>query len=80
MGNLNLHAPPSGVQIISGYKGLRERGITHTRVAIWKMMKRGEFPASIELSENRIGWYAHEIDAWLLSRPRRTMQKETETV
>jgi prophage regulatory protein len=33
------------------------------------------FPAPVRLSERRVGWYEHEIDEWLMARPRGTFAK-----
>lgn len=42
-----------------------------SRSTIYEMIRRGEFPAPIELGPNRVGWLSDEIDAWLATRPRR---------
>jgi prophage regulatory protein len=42
-----------------------------SRVAIWRRVRRGEFPAPIQLSENRVGWPETEIKAWRDAQPRR---------
>ena len=39
-------------------------------VSIWKMMARGEFPRSIQISPRAVGWRESEILDWLKSRPR----------
>jgi prophage regulatory protein len=42
-----------------------ERGIAYSRTHLRRKCKRGEFPAPVQLSENRIGWVESEVDAWL---------------
>jgi prophage regulatory protein len=37
---------------------------------IWRLEKAGEFPLRVQLSLNAVGWYEHEIDAWLEQRER----------
>ncbi len=37
---------------------------------IWRLMKAGNFPLSIQLSSNRVGWNLNEVEAWIESRPR----------
>lgn len=32
--------------------------------------RAGDFPQRVRVGKNGIGWYAHELDAYLLSRPR----------
>jgi prophage regulatory protein len=41
-----------------------------SRVQRWRRVRRGTFPAPIQLGPNSIGWYEDEIDAWLAERPR----------
>lgn len=42
-----------------------------SRTTIWRLSrKRGEFPAPIQLSENRIGWSASSVSNWLAERVR----------
>jgi prophage regulatory protein len=38
---------------------------------IWRLEKAGTFPLRVQLSLNAVGWYEHEIDAWLEQRERR---------
>jgi prophage regulatory protein len=39
-----------------------------SRVTIWRMVRRGEFPAPARLSPGRIGWSAHAVNAWVAER------------
>jgi prophage regulatory protein len=39
-----------------------------SRVTIWQMRRRGDFPAPIQLSPNRVGWRLSEVRAWIASR------------
>lgn len=58
-----------GVQPILRSKDvLQATGLSRT--SIWRGVKNGSFPAAIKLSANAVGWYAHEIESWLASRPR----------
>jgi prophage regulatory protein len=41
-----------------------------SRVSIWTLRRAGKFPAGRQLSENRIGWLASDVRAWIESRPR----------
>ena len=41
-----------------------------SRVTIWRLEREEKFPARVQLTDNRIGWYGHEIKAWMESRPR----------
>ncbi len=59
-------------------KILRAKVVTertgYSRIQIWRKSRDPEddFPAPMQLGPNAIGWYEHEIDAWLESRPRVT--------
>lgn len=42
-----------------------------SRMTIYRLMARDQFPRQVELSPGRVGWWKSEIDAWKQSRPRR---------
>ncbi len=46
--------------------------VKKSRVTLWRNVRAGTFPPPIQLGPNSIGWYEHEIEHWLESRPRRT--------
>ena len=46
------------------------------KVTIWRLEQRGEFPAKIVLSPNRVGWIEDEVSDWIASRPRISSQQE----
>jgi predicted DNA-binding transcriptional regulator AlpA len=53
-----------------------EKGIWYSRTHIRRISDPKSkwyqgFPQPIERSPGRIGWWEHEIDAWLETRPRR---------
>jgi prophage regulatory protein len=41
-----------------------------SRVTLWRMGKKGEFPQRVQISEGRVGWYSDEVDEFIESRPR----------
>jgi prophage regulatory protein len=41
-----------------------------SRVQRWRRVRRGTFPAPVQLGPNSIGWYEDEIEQWLAARPR----------
>lgn len=54
--------PWSQVKVISGL----------SRTTVWRLQKTGDFPASVQVSPNRVGWWQSEILEWRRSRlPRR---------
>ena len=50
--------------------------VKKSRVTLWRDVRAGTFPPPIQLGPNSIGWYEHEIEHWLESRPRRTYGAE----
>ena len=60
-------APGRGVLTIR--EVVRRVGLS--RSTLYELVRRGAFPAPLELAPNRVGWLHEEIDAWLASRPRR---------
>ena len=68
--NTNNIVEPSSA-LIRGWAGAaREAG--KSRVQLWRDIRRGTFPAPIELGPNSVAWFKAEIDAWKQSRPRKT--------
>jgi prophage regulatory protein len=37
---------------------------------IWRRMKAGDFPMSVQLTPGKVGWHEVDVDQWLKSRPR----------
>jgi predicted DNA-binding transcriptional regulator AlpA len=46
-----------------------EYSIKYTRLHILRLMRRGEFPRSHQITKNRVGWRRSELLGWLDSRP-----------
>lgn len=43
-----------------------------SRTTVWRMQKTGDFPACVQVSRNRVGWWQSELLAWHRARtPRR---------
>ncbi|QSF54861.1 helix-turn-helix transcriptional regulator [Brevundimonas fontaquae] len=43
-----------------------------SRTTVWRMQKTGDFPACVQVSQNRVGWWQSELLAWRRARtPRR---------
>lgn len=45
-----------------------EKRSGYKRASIYAKMKTGEFPQSIKLGANAVGWLESEIDAWIAAR------------
>jgi len=41
-----------------------------SRVTIWRLERKEKFPARVQVSPSRVGWYGNEIQEWIKSRPR----------
>lgn len=61
---------------MSTRKIVRRHGITElTQLSlptIYRLMQRGEFPASIRLSSNAVGWDMQEVQEWIEGRKANT--------
>ena len=42
------------------------------RTTIYRLMRAGEFPTSLQIGPRAVRWRALEIEAWLAGRPRAT--------
>lgn len=45
-----------------------EKGIPYSPSYIYRLIKRGQFVQPIRLSNHRIAFYEHKIDAWIDER------------
>ena len=34
-------------------------------MTLWRMIQKGQFPPSVQLSDNRVGWSRKKVDAWM---------------
>jgi prophage regulatory protein len=42
--------------------------VPFTKVHIYRLMKRGEFPRSIKIGKRRVCWRESEIETWIASK------------
>lgn len=40
-----------------------------SRSTLYALLQRGEFPAPISLGARAIGWFASDVNEWVVSRP-----------
>jgi prophage regulatory protein len=59
----------SGVRRVIGREELLHK-LPVSRTTLWRLQQSKGFPQPVRLSSNRIGWFEHEVDSWLASRPR----------
>nr|WP_315051751.1 AlpA family phage regulatory protein [uncultured Brevundimonas sp.] len=57
--------PWSQVKVISGL----------SRTTVWRLQKTGDFPASVQVSPNRVGWWQSELLEWKRARTPRRLPK-----
>jgi prophage regulatory protein len=54
---------------VLSYDDLRPtKGIPYSKVQLWRLEKRDEFPKRVPLGRGRHGWLETEIDDWILAR------------
>jgi len=53
-------------RIISKKEVVKISSLSYT--TIWRLERAGRFPARVQLSDRRVGWYEDEIETWLESR------------
>ena len=58
---------------------LVQYGITYKRKTLWEKCRKGEFPAPLHLSTNRVAWRRSAIVKWMDSRQEREMSKPKKT-
>jgi prophage regulatory protein len=46
------------------HNGLKAKGIPHSRVQLWRMVKAGTFPEPIKIG-HRNAWVEHEVDSYI---------------
>jgi prophage regulatory protein len=46
-----------------------------SRSTIWRLCSAGDFPASIRLSANRVGWGREEVERWVWRRSQGRAEK-----
>jgi len=46
------------------------------RVTLWRLEKRGDFPARVNLTDKKVGWFKSDIDNWIDTRSRGIISRE----
>lgn len=52
-----------------------EKKLGITRLTMWRLERKGQFPLRIKLTGTKIGWLENELDAWIDKRPRGIRKK-----
>lgn len=45
-------------------------GVPYCFAHLLRLEAADQFPKRVRLSQNRVCWYAHEVEDWIASRPR----------
>lgn len=45
-------------------------------ISIYRLERKGDFPARVELTSKSVGWYEHEVEEWIRGRRRKQMGAE----
>jgi prophage regulatory protein len=67
-----MDAPANTPRRILPQRQVTER-TSLAKASIYREVKAGRFPAPLELTGGRVGWYADEIDQWIDGRARRVL-------
>ncbi len=59
-------------RLLSKAEVLQITGLSYP--TIWAMMRRGEFPRSVEITLNRIAWHESDIISWKEVLPQRRLK------
>jgi prophage regulatory protein len=55
-------------QMLVSYDALKAKGITFSKMHVWRLEKAGKFPMHVQVSTQRIAWVESEIDQWIADR------------
>lgn len=53
------------------FADLADLGIPFVARSVRRMVRRGDFPAPVEISNRRIAWRERDVREWINSRPER---------
>jgi prophage regulatory protein len=50
------------------FEGLKDYGITASKVTIWRLERLRKFPKRVQVSPGRIAWVESEVQQWVADR------------
>jgi prophage regulatory protein len=56
------------MQKLLSFQALVDQGYVKNRVTLARRIRRGQFPAPIQLGSRNVAWLKSEIDAWEAAR------------
>jgi prophage regulatory protein len=39
-----------------------------SRSTVWRLMRRGQLPQPVQISDNSVGWVSSEVESWISAR------------
>ncbi|MDE2465947.1 MAG: AlpA family phage regulatory protein [Alphaproteobacteria bacterium] len=51
--------------VLVPYEALRSRGITYSKVQLWRLERAGQFPKRVSIGAGRHAWVESELDAFI---------------
>lgn len=63
-----LSQPPVGHRILRLGEVLSRTGLGRT--TLYELIKVALFPAAVAITGKAVGWLEHEVDEWIVTRPR----------
>lgn len=60
---------PSHPDTILSWPQVQGRIGNISRTTVWRAIRRQEFPSSVRISRNRVGWREADLQSWLANRP-----------
>ena len=62
----HLQALPEGPRLLAGPQVQAKTSLS--RCTIWRLARRGTFPAPVQVSPGRVAWSEQAVDAWIAER------------
>lgn len=56
------------MQKLIEYNELATKGVTYSKVQLWRLERTGKFPRRVKLSAQRVAWVETEIEGWIASK------------
>ena len=54
---------------------LQRVGLSYT--TIYNLMRKGRFPRSVTLTDDRVAWHEHEVNEWVQTLPRQRLKGDS---
>lgn len=58
----------NAMQKLIEYNKLATKGVTYSKVQLWRLERTGKFPRRVKLSSQRVAWVETEIEGWIAAK------------